>query len=316
MIKIDIVSGFLGAGKTTFIKKLLKEYNKENIVIVENEFGEIGIDGEILQREGYKMIEISTGCICCLMQGDFILAMKKILEDTRPDRIIIEPTGISILSDIVKILKKEFTNNSIINSLITIVDCENYLEQCDVFGEFFDDQITYATKLIFSKTQNIDEETLNKIIKSVRQKNSDAKIVVKNWGDLTLDELSSYINDLDVLDYAKEMIEPNQRSCRDNKFSTYAKKINGVISKKYLEDSLNKLSNGEYGEVLRGKGFLKCEEGNYEFSYTNKAFRISHVDWDVSGKICFIGKNLNRENLDLIWKKKTIVKVNKMRCMK
>lgn len=302
MIKVDIVSGFLGAGKTTFIKKLLNKYSGENIVIIENEFGDIGIDGEILEREGYKMYEISTGCICCLMQHEFLDTLDTIIDDLNPERIIIEPTGISILSDIVTLLEKErFKKTCTINSLITIIDCENYLEQSEIFGEFFEDQITYATHLLLNKFTSISSETMERIILSVRLKNAEAPIVIKDWNDLTVDELYGYLNGTNVWDYSREIVPPERRSCREARFKTFAKEYSKPLTKDELINKLEQLKNDKFGDVLRGKGFVNCVEGAFEFSCTNKVFDIYPIDGELSGKICFVGVDLNNSALEQLW---------------
>ena len=177
MIKVDVVSGFLGSGKTTLIKSLLKAYENEKVVLIENEFGEIGIDGDIIEREGFQVFEISSGCICCIMKKDFLMVLSRIIKEFNPDRIIIEPTGISILSEIIDMLStKEVSENCSINSLITVIDSINYLEQCDVFGEFFEDQIINAETLILSKSQFIKQEKVEEIIIELREVNGKQKL--------------------------------------------------------------------------------------------------------------------------------------------
>lgn len=303
MIKIDIVSGFLGAGKTTFIKKLLKDYSGEDIVIIENEFGDIGIDGEILQREGYRMFEISTGCICCLMQRDFMETLTNIINDLSPDRVIIEPTGISILSDILKMLRKDFfVKTCRINSLITIIDCENYLAQEDIFGEFFEDQIANATRLLFSKINGARKEEIEEIFMSVRCKNATAPVVIKDWDELGANELAGYINADLVWDYSQPLAEPAKRSCREGKFSTFARQIDFVMTKERLANILTDAHSSDCGTMLRGKGFVNCREGAYEFSCSGKKFELYPLSEPVSGKICFIGLNLNKNRLSELWR--------------
>ncbi|HBC94144.1 MAG TPA: hypothetical protein DCZ10_14915 [Pelotomaculum sp.] len=137
MIKVDVVSGFLGAGKTTLIKLLLKAYENERVVLVENEFGEIGIDGELVERDGFDVFEISNGCICCIMKKDFVQVLARVIEEFKLERIIIEPTGISILSEIIDILRRpEFASQCLINSLLTVVDSVNYLANMILSASF------------------------------------------------------------------------------------------------------------------------------------------------------------------------------------
>ena len=184
MTKINIISGFLGAGKTTLIQKLIKEvYAGQKVVLVENEFGEIGIDGGFLKDSGIVVNEINSGCICCTLQGDFHTALQEVVEKYHPDHIIIEPSGVGKLSDILSVVKD--VEGLELNSYSTVVDakrCETYHKN---FKEFFDDQITTAACVILSRTQLVDEETLQKDITIIRELNNDARIITTPWDDLS-----------------------------------------------------------------------------------------------------------------------------------
>ena len=184
MTKINIISGFLGAGKTTLIQKLIKEvYAGQKVVLVENEFGEIGIDGGFLKDSGIVVNEINSGCICCTLQGDFRTALQEVVEKYHPDHIIIEPSGVGKLSDILAVVKD--VEGLELNSYSTVVDakrCETYHKN---FKEFFDDQITTAACIILSRTQLVDEETLQKDIAIIRELNNDARIITTPWDDLS-----------------------------------------------------------------------------------------------------------------------------------
>lgn len=184
MTKIDIISGFLGAGKTTLIQKLIKEvYAGKKVVLVENEFGEIGIDGGFLKDAGIVVNEINSGCICCTLQGDFRNALQEVVKKYNPDHIIIEPSGVGKLSDILAVVKD--VEGLELNSYSTVVDakrCEIYHKN---FKEFFDDQITTAACIILSRTQLVDEETLQKDIAIIRELNHDARIITTPWDDLS-----------------------------------------------------------------------------------------------------------------------------------
>ena len=184
MTKIDIISGFLGAGKTTLIQKLIKEvYAGKKVVLVENEFGEIGIDGGFLKDAGIVVNEINSGCICCTLQGDFRNALQEVVKKYDPDHIIIEPSGVGKLSDILAVVKD--VESLQLNSYSTVVDakrCEIYHKN---FKEFFDDQISTAACVILSRTQLVDEETLQKDIAIIRELNHDARIITTPWDDLS-----------------------------------------------------------------------------------------------------------------------------------
>ena len=184
MTKIDIISGFLGAGKTTLIQKLIKEvYAGKKVVLVENEFGEIGIDGGFLKDAGIVVNEINSGCICCTLQGDFRNALQEVVKKYDPDHIIIEPSGVGKLSDILAVVKD--VEGLQLNSYSTVVDakrCEIYHKN---FKEFFDDQISTAACVILSRTQLVDEETLQKDIAIIRELNHDVRIITTPWDDLS-----------------------------------------------------------------------------------------------------------------------------------
>jgi len=186
MTKVDIISGFLGAGKTTLIKKLLGEaLSKEQVVLIENEFGEIGIDGGFLRDSGIEIREMNSGCICCSLVGDFGASLKEVIDKYHPDRIIIEPSGVGKLSDVIQAVKDLHMDNEIqLNSASAVVDalkCKVYMKN---FGEFFNNQIESANTIILSRTQNESKEKLDKCIEMIRQLNAKAHIITTPWDDL------------------------------------------------------------------------------------------------------------------------------------
>lgn len=304
MIKIDVVSGFLGSGKTTLIKSLLKAYENEKVVLIENEFGEIGIDGDIIEREGFEVFEISSGCICCIMKKDFQVVLSRIIEEFNPDRIIVEPTGISILSEIIDILSsKEVSERCSINSLITVIDSVNYLEQCDAFGEFFEDQITNAETLILSKSQFVEPKKVEKIIESLREVNSEAEIIASNWSKLSFNEIKGLLEQNIKVEF-KELFHTEYKPCKENKFKAIGIETSKKFTKEELEEILKDLKEAKYGQVLRGKGFLKGINSFLEFSYTNGQYIIDENKIRSSGKLCLIGQDLNEEELNKLFKSK------------
>ena len=185
MTKIDIFSGFLGAGKTTLIKKLIKEaYAGEKIVLIENEFGEIGIDGGFLQEAGVNITEMNSGCICCSLVGDFSQALKKVSAQYAPDRIIIEPSGVGKLSDVIKAVSSAKLENALLNAFCTVVDaskCKMYMKN---FGEFFNDQVENANCIILSHTDKTADEKLANAVALLKEKNAGATLVTASWDTL------------------------------------------------------------------------------------------------------------------------------------
>ena len=185
MTKIDVYSGFLGAGKTTLIKKLIKEaYAGEKVVLIENEFGEIGVDGGFLQDAGVNVTEMNSGCICCSLVGDFAKALQEVAEKYAPDRIIIEPSGVGKLSDVVRAVERAQVKNAVLNALCAVVDakkCKMYLKN---FGEFFVDQVENATCVVLSHTDGVSEEKLHACLDSLKELNADANYVTADWSML------------------------------------------------------------------------------------------------------------------------------------
>ena len=185
MTKIDIFSGFLGAGKTTLIKKLLKEaYAGEKLVLIENEFGEIGIDGGFMQDAGIEVTEMNSGCICCSLVGDFGKALHKVLDEYHPDRILIEPSGVGKLSDIIRAVQNLDSDDVILNGFTTVADvkkCKMYMKN---FGEFFNDQIEHAGCIVLSHTQSVSDEKIAETVALLREHNATATVVTTPWEQL------------------------------------------------------------------------------------------------------------------------------------
>ena len=186
MTKVDIISGFLGAGKTTLIAKLLKEaFPGEQVVLIENEFGEIGIDGGFLKESGVEIREMNSGCICCSLVGDFGTSLKEVVEKYHPDRIIIEPSGVGKLSDVIKAVKDLHIENEIrLNSASTVADASKVKVYMKNFGELFNNQIEHAGTIILSRTQNVSEAKLKTDIELIRSLNKDAHIITTPWDDI------------------------------------------------------------------------------------------------------------------------------------
>lgn len=185
MTKIDIFSGFLGAGKTTLIRKLIKEaFAGEKLVLIENEFGEIGVDGAFMQDAGIEVTEMNSGCICCSLVGDFGKALKKVLETYAPDRILIEPSGVGKLSDVIKAVEKVDSRDLILNSFTTVVDAKKAKIYMKNFGEFFNNQVENANSIILSRTAGMDPAKLSAAIALLREKNPEAILITTPWEEL------------------------------------------------------------------------------------------------------------------------------------
>ncbi|MBO4864441.1 MAG: GTP-binding protein [Eubacterium sp.] len=187
MTKIDIISGFLGAGKTTLIKKLINEaFEGEKLVLIENEFGEIGIDGGFLKEAGVNITEMNSGCICCSLVGDFGEALKQVVNDFAPDRVLIEPSGVGKLSDVIKAIQKAGENVDIaLNSATTVVDVTKAKMYIKNFGEFFINQIEACGTVVLSRTQNATEEKLLEAVNMIKEHNAEARIITTPWDDIT-----------------------------------------------------------------------------------------------------------------------------------
>ena len=208
MTKIDIFSGFLGAGKTTLIKKLIEEaYQGEKLVLIENEFGEIGIDGGFLQDAGIEITEMNSGCICCSLVGDFGKALRQVLEQYHPDRILIEPSGVGKLSDVIRAVQGLEMEEAVLNGFTTVADankCKMYMKN---FGEFFNDQIGHASCIVLSRTTGMSEKKLQDVVALLRQHNETADIITTPWEDLTGAQMLETMEKKNTLQAELEQLE-------------------------------------------------------------------------------------------------------------
>ena len=207
MTKIDVVSGFLGAGKTTLIKKLLSEaLNGSNTVLIENEFGEIGVDGGFLKEAGIEIKEMNSGCICCSLVGDFGTALHDVIEQYHPDRIIIEPSGVGKLSDVMKAISDAGLGSDVeLNSAVAVVDASKAKMYIKNFGEFFNNQIEHAGTIVLSRTQDISEEKLDAALELIREHNAKATIITTPWDELDGNDILKTFEG--ATDLEKELME-------------------------------------------------------------------------------------------------------------
>ena len=211
MTKIDIFSGFLGAGKTTLIKKLIAEaYTGEQIVLIENEFGEIGIDGGFLQEAGVNITEMNSGCICCSLVGDFGKALRQVLETYHPDRILIEPSGVGKLSDVIRAVQDLGIQEVVLNGFTTVVDAAKAKMYMKNFGEFFNNQVEHASAIILSRTAGMEQKKLDACVALLREKNPTATIVTTPWDELNGKQLLAAMERRDTLAAALEELAEEQ----------------------------------------------------------------------------------------------------------
>ena len=207
MTKIDIISGFLGAGKTTLIKKLISEaYAGQKVVLIENEFGEIGIDGGFMKDAGIEITEMNSGCICCSLVGDFGEALEKVIDSFSPDRIVIEPSGVGKLSDVVRAASKVESENVKINARCVVADVGKAKVYIKNFGEFYNNQIETATCIILSRTQNVSQEKLDAALELIREHNKEAVIITTPWDQLDGKAILNAMEQGDR-DLAKELMD-------------------------------------------------------------------------------------------------------------
>ena len=310
MAKIDIISGFLGAGKTTLIKKLVADaFQGEKLVIIENEFGEIGIDGGFLKESGIQITEMNSGCICCSLVGDFGNALKDVLEKYSPDRVIIEPSGVGKLSDVIKAVKN-IGDDVKINSTATVVDaskCKMYMKN---YGEFYNNQIESAGTIILSRTQNVSEEKLAKVLTMIKEKNDAASVITTPWDQIDGKKILDAMEKVNTLE--KELLEEHHHhdgecGCghhhehghhhADDVFTSWGVETAHKFTEEELKDIVSKLaSDKSFGDVLRAKGIVASDEGEwFHFDLVPEETELRRGAADYTGRICVIGSNLNED---------------------
>ena len=312
MIKIDVVSGFLGAGKTTFIKKILKACadNNEQVVLIENEFGQIAIDGDQVRREGFTVYEISQGCVCCSLIHDFTYTLGEILTKIKPERVIFEPSGIFMLGEIFEIVKNsDIAKAYYLNSVITIIDSVNYIDQNQKYTSFFENQIQYADTLILSKSQFINEASITKIVTDLKNINENANVVTEDWNTFNnvnilnlIDRdlrghLDNLIQQVECQECASHGNDDRLHHVRHQSFQSFGLTNIRIFAHDELKNILEALKGEEYGDIIRGKGFIRTVKGIYEFSYVFGYYTITEVFHEPSVMVCFIGDSLNKEKL-------------------
>ena len=313
--KIDIFSGFLGAGKTTLIRKLIAEaYKGEKLVLIENEFGDIAIDGGFLQDAGVEITEMNSGCICCTLVGDFTEALKKVMADYSPDRIIIEPSGVGKLSDVAKAV--EHVEGAHIGSKLTVVDagkCKMYMRN---FGEFFNDQVSNADLIVMSRTDTVPAAKTMLATELLRHLNPSAGLISTPWDQLDGKQILEAMEQGGIKRQLEEMEHEHHHdhhhqhdencSCgchdhhhADEVFSSWGMETPAKFTEAQLRSVLEALAEEERcGTVLRAKGMLDAADGEWlYFDYVPGEMEIRRGSAQVTGRFCVIGSALNEQAL-------------------
>ena len=341
MTKVDVISGFLGAGKTTFIKELInKVFVGEKLVLIENEFGEIGIDGGFLKDAGIEITEMNSGCICCTLVGDFSKALQKVLEEYHPDRVIIEPSGVGKLSDIVKAIEDVKRDADIeISGRITVVDGKKAKMYLKNFGEFFQDQVAHASTIVISRTQSMSPEKIEECVHMLREENKEAAIISTPWEELGKDaiiralEHGAQIEDL--LEEHHHHEHDHDHCCghdhhhdhehdhchdhhhdhehdhccghdhhhADEVFTSWGRETAHRYTEEELDFLLKALSETEgYGTILRSKGIIGMADGSWkQFDLVPEECEVREGQPDYTGRICVIGTDLKEEELEKLF---------------
>ena len=298
MVKLDVISGFLGAGKTTLIKKLLAACaaNGERVALIENEFGEVGIDGAELEAGGAAVYEISQGCVCCSLKGDFILALKHILSSEKPDRIIFEPSGIFILDEIFAIAgHPDIARVCALNAVITVVDAENYFVQREKYTCFFESQIQRAGTIFLSKSQWLDAGELQQLREHLQECNPAAAIIEQPWDEIQALDWQAVLTGKQVGAAPGDGVR--LYSGKHLRLQNWSSRNLRPFSGSELEDVLAAVQRGRFGDVVRSKGFVPGENGLLFFSYAGGRYEFRKMDTPGPGRICFIGEGLQSHAL-------------------
>ena len=322
MTRIDIFSGFLGAGKTTLIRKLINEgYKGQKLVLIENEFGEIAIDGGFLKDAGVQITEMNSGCICCTLVGDFTKALKKVMDDYAPDRIIIEPSGVGKLSDVAKAV--EHVEGAHIGAKVTVVDagkCRMYMRN---FGEFFNDQVENADLIVMSRTDITPEAKVQTAADMLRTLNHDAGLITTPLDKISGEQILEAMDknglraQMEELEHEHEHHhhdhdddddddcccghdhEHHHHHHADEVFTSWGMET----PRKFTEESLKKIlealdESAVYGTILRAKGIVDASDGDWlYFDYTPGEYDVRRGNAAVTGRFCVIGSKLNEQAL-------------------
>ena len=373
--KVDVFSGFLGAGKTTLIKKLIADgYNGAKLVLIENEFGQIGIDGGFLKESGLEITEMNSGCICCSLVGDFGTALKEVIDKYAPDRILIEPSGVGKLSDVVAAVEK--VEGTEVCGTVTVIDSSKYKIYLKNFKEFYENQIKYAGTIILSRTGNIAQGKLDTAIELIREINDHSQIITTPWEKLSGVQIKEAIeNPLTADDMAAALLEAEEHAhhhhhhdhdhdpehehhhdheehehhhdhdehdhehhhdhdhdhdhehehehhhdhgpdctcgCHDHDheghhhadevFDSIGFETSRSFSEAAIKAALEELDSGDFGMILRAKGIVAGEDGNWiHFDYVPGEADVRTGAADVTGKLCVIGSKVDKDAVKVLF---------------
>ncbi|ALB46959.1 MULTISPECIES: GTP-binding protein [Clostridium] len=314
-VQVDIFSGFLGAGKTMLIKKLLSEkVYDSNTVIIENEFGEVGIDGDILKESNIEIKEINSGCICCQVSGNFGEAVLEVIGKYNPNNIIIEPSGVAKLSEILNILQeKKFQHELEIRNIFTLIDIRNYDMYLKNFKEFYENQIKRAKTIVLSRSQLVDNKKIDTTIDSIRKLNLKAKIIYKPWELLKGSDFLStnvinekrkiFAANSSISSSASKQMRREVNHSANEIFESYPIDLEENISMLEIQKKFEFIStNDKFGRIIRAKGVFKANDGEYyQFDYVPNEFKSRKIRWSNKKVVSIIGSELNKRELERLF---------------
>lgn len=291
-MKILLVSGFLGAGKTTFIKELAKNINLE-FVVLENEYADIGVDKDFLDEKNLNVWEMSEGCICCSMKGDFKSSIKRIYSEINPEYLVVEPTGVGMLSSIIENIRDINNNDIEILSPITLIDITSFSEYLETFNNFFTDNLKNTGKVILTKLENSNHFEIENIKNEILKINNNLEIIIDDYRNFQKEWFADLLNK----SIDNKIIDKNFSLKTHINLRTFSKENVNLKTMDELGLLLNRLVNGDFGKIYRAKGIVKIDGYWGKFNLVYKNFEMEPISDAKTTKIVIIGNNLDIENL-------------------
>ena len=291
-MKILLISGFLGAGKTTFIKEMAKNINLE-FVVLENEYADIGVDGDFLDEKNLNVWEMSEGCICCSMKGDFKSSIKRIYSEINPEYLVIEPTGVGMLSSIIENIREIDNNDIEILSPLTLIDITSFTEYLETFNNFFIDNLKNTGKVILTKLENCSPFDIENIKNELLKTNKNLEIVIEDYRTFSKEWFGEILNK----NIDNKIIDKNFSLKTHINLRTFSKENVNLKTMDELGLLLNRLVNGDFGKIYRAKGTVKVDGYWGKFNLVYKNFEMEPISNAKGTKIVIIGNNLDIENL-------------------